>query len=439
MSTLPPQRRGRVPRGPGPAVAVAAAVVALGAAACGIGPSPAGETPPAVTPTPARTQAGLPSPAPPTPAPASPSVPPAPAVPLGSIGLDVVVEGLDAPLWASGAGDGSGRLFVLEQAGRIRAVRDGALVPEPYIDLGGEIASGGERGLLGLAFSPTFARDGLLYVDYTDRDGNTVVSELRAPDPAADRADPASERVVLRIDQPYPNHNGGALAFGPDGLLWIATGDGGSAGDPQGNGQRLDTLLGKLLRIDPRPADGRPYRIPADNPFVGRAGARAEIWASGLRNPWRFSFDRATGDLWIGDVGQGTMEEVDRWPAGSPAGPDFGWNRMEGTLCFSPATGCATAGLVLPVAVYRHDEGCAVTGGYVYRGTALPGLAGTYLYADYCAGTIWGLDAAAATPAPRVLRPADLRIASFGEGDDGELYIVDLAGGRVLRVVAPAT
>jgi glucose/arabinose dehydrogenase len=318
-------------------------------------------------------------------------------------------------------------------------IRDGRLVREPFLDIADRISAGGERGLLGLAFAPTFAADGRFFVNYTDRDGNTVVSEFRAPDPAADRADPDSERVLLRIDQPFANHNGGALATGPDGLLWIATGDGGSGGDPLGNGQDLRTLLGKLLRIDPRPAGGEPYGIPADNPFVGRAGgrkeARAEIWAYGLRNPWRFSFDRATGDLWVGDVGQGAIEEVDRWEAAAPAGPNFGWDTMEGSACFDPAEGCDRAGLVLPVAEYGHDRGCSITGGYVYRGAAVSGLAGTYLYADYCAGTIWGLEAAAGSPAPTVLLDSGLAVASFGEDEAGELYVIDLAGGRLYRVV----
>ncbi len=347
-----------------------------------------------------------------------------------------MADGLASPLYVGSAGDGSGRLFVIEQEGRIRVIRDGRLAAEPFLDLSARISSGGERGLLGLAFAPTFATDGRFYVDYTDSDGNTVVAELRAPDPAADRADPASERVLLRIDQPYANHNGGGLAFGPDGMLWIATGDGGSAGDPHGNGQRLDTLLAKLLRIDPTAAGDAPYRIPPDNPFVGRSKARGEIWAYGLRNPWRFSFDRATHDLWIGDVGQNALEEVDHWPAGSPAGPNFGWNTMEAGACFKPAAGCDRAGLVLPVVSYRHDAGCSITGGYVYRGTTVPGLVGTYLYSDYCSGTIWGLDSGAARPEARVLLQSRLAVSSFGEDDGGELYLTDIEGGRVLRVVA---
>jgi glucose/arabinose dehydrogenase len=305
--TVKPRRR----------LAAAVVVAAVLAAACGGSPAPTDPTPPVVVPSPSASPGPTVVPAPtavPTASPAPSSS--TPGWTIDAIGLEPVAEGLANPLFATHAGDGSGRLFVVEQAGTVRVIRDGRLLPEPFLDLRARVASGGERGLLGLAFAPTFAEDGRFFVDYTDREGNTVVAELRAPDPAADRADPDSERALLRIEQPFANHNGGALAIGPDGLLWIATGDGGSGGDPQGNGQRLDTLLGKLLRIDPRPAGGAAYGIPADNPFAGRADARGEIWAYGLRNPWRFSFDRATGDLWVGDVGQSSLEEVNRWPAG---------------------------------------------------------------------------------------------------------------------------
>jgi glucose/arabinose dehydrogenase len=382
-----------------------------------------------VSPTPPATRAPVPTPTP-------TAQPPETPAPVASVALELLVAGLERPLFVGHAGDGSGRLFVLEQEGRIRVIREGRLQPEPYLDLSDQVSSGGERGLLGLAFSPRFARDGLLYVNYTDLQGDTVVSELTAPDPAADRADPASERTLLRIEQPYPNHNGGALVMDPHGMLWIATGDGGSAGDPLDAGQRLDTLLGKLLRIDPRPSADAPYTIPEDNPFVGRAGARGEIWAYGLRNPWRFSIDRVTGDLWIADVGQNRLEEINRWPADSPAGPNFGWSTMEGSACFEPAEGCVRDGLVQPVAEYGHDLGCSVTGGHVYRGAAVPGLAGTYLYGDFCSGMIWGLDAAAANPQPRLLAEGAGAIASFGEDEAGEVFVVDLAGGRILRVVA---
>ncbi len=353
-----------------------------------------------------------------------------------SLTLEPVVAGLQRPLWVGGAGDGSGRLFAVEQAGTIRVIRDGRLESRPYLDLRDRVASGGERGLLGLAFATTFALDGRFFVDATDPDGNTFVAELRAPDPAADVADPATARVILRIAQPFPNHNGGGIIARPDGTLWIGSGDGGSEGDPLGNGQRLTTLLGKLLRIDPTAAGSAPYTVPSDNPFAGRPDARGEIWAYGLRNPWRFSFDRATGDLWIGDVGQDRWEEVDRVRAGDPGGRNFGWNVMEGRHCFSPAVGCATAGLTLPVAEYDHGQGCAITGGFVYRGSAIPGLAGTYLYSDSCSGRIWGLDAAADAPQPRLLASSGASIVSFGEDDAGELYVADIAGGTISRIVA---
>ncbi|HEY6058635.1 MAG TPA: PQQ-dependent sugar dehydrogenase, partial [Candidatus Limnocylindrales bacterium] len=247
--------------------------------------------------------------------------------------LEPVVNGLQSPIGIVNAGDGSGRLFVIEQAGRIRVVRDGALVDEPFLDIADRVASGGERGLLGLAFHPSFPSDPRLFVDYTDRDGNTVVSSFTVSGGATERADPASERVLLHVDQPFPNHNGGDVVFGPDGFLYITLGDGGSGGDPQGNGQRKDTLLGKILRIDVNATTGsRPYAIPPDNPFAD-GGGEPEIWAYGLRNPWRISFDRATGDLWIGDVGQGAWEEIDRERAGSPGGSNYGWNVMEGNHC----------------------------------------------------------------------------------------------------------
>ncbi len=351
------------------------------------------------------------------------------------LALAEIASGLQRPLWVGGAGDGSGRLFVVEQAGTIRVIRDGRLVARPYLDIRDMVSSGGERGLLGLTFAPTYARDGRFYVDATDPDGNTFIAEFQAPDPAADTADPTSERVILRITQPFANHNGGGIVARPDGTLWIGTGDGGSGGDPLGNGQRLSTLLGKLLRIDPQATQGLPYAVPPDNPFADQAGARSEIWAFGLRNPWRFSFDRATGDLWIGDVGQDRWEEVDRVRAGDPGGSNFGWNVMEGDHCYSPAAGCASSGLTLPVAEYDHGQGCAITGGFVYRGAAIPALAGTYLYADSCSGRIWGLEAAAAAPRPRVLADTGASITSFGEDDAGELFVTDIAGGSVSRLV----
>jgi glucose/arabinose dehydrogenase len=351
------------------------------------------------------------------------------------VALRPVARGLEAPLYVTGAGDGSERLFVVEQGGTIRIVEDGKVVPAPFLDISSRITSGGEQGLLGLAFHPNYEDDGRFYVDYTDRLGDTVVAEYRVDPANPNRADPSSERVLLHVTQPFANHNGGDVAFGPDGDLYVAFGDGGSGGDPMGNGQNLDTLLGKLLRIDvDHPSGGRPYGIPADNPFAKRSGARPEIWAFGLRNPWRFSFDRLTHDLWIGDVGQGEHEEIDHVPAGA-GGQNFGWNIMEGPACFEPSTGCDRSGLTLPVASYTHAEGnCTVIGGYVYRGSAFRILRGGYLYADFCAGKVWLLDAQ--HPRQRSVEVLDVPhfVSSFGEDDEGELYLTALDSGDVFQV-----
>ena len=256
--------------------------------------------------------------------------------------MEPFVDGLDSPLAAVNAGDGSGRIFVVEQGGLIRLVRDGKLLPEPFLDVSAEISSGGERGLLGLAFHPDFPQDPRFFVDYTDTNGDMHVASFTVDASNADRANASSERRLLFVDQPYANHNGGALAFGPDGDLYIALGDGGSGGDPHGNGQKLSTMLGKILRIDVGAADATAYTVPPDNPFVSTPGAEPAIFLYGLRNPWRFSFDRATGDLWIGDVGQGAWEEVDVARAGT-SGENYGWNRMEATHCFRPQEGCDRA------------------------------------------------------------------------------------------------
>ena len=351
------------------------------------------------------------------------------------ISLSAFVSGVEAPLYLTHAGDGSGRVFIVGQTGRIHiAEAGGNLLPDPFLDIADRITAGGEQGLLGLAFHPSYVENGRFFVNYTDVNGDTVVAEYRRQDER--RADPTSERVLLQIDQPYANHNGGMLAFGPDGFLYIGMGDGGSGGDPHDNGQRLDTLLGKLLRIDVD--GGNPYGIPADNPFTNDQGTRPEIWAFGLRNPWRFSFDRESSDLFIGDVGQNELEEVDVLPAGTPAGANMGWRIMEASRCFESEE-CAAEGLVLPVAEYPTAEGCAVTGGYVYRGTAFPALRGGYLFADFCGGQIWGLSASEARSGParrRLLLQTQLSIASFGEDEEGELYVTDLSGGAVYRVRA---
>ena len=341
------------------------------------------------------------------------------------------------------AADGSGRLFVVEQAGRIRIVRDGALVDRPFLDITAKVASGGERGLLGLAFHPGFPTDPRFFVDYTDLDGNTVVAAYRVSAGDPDVADPASEDVLLHVDQPFPNHNGGAVVFGPDGMLYIAFGDGGSGGDPMGNGQRLDTLLAKILRIDvdkPPPAGSTAhYSIPADNPFVDQAGAKPEIWLYGLRNPWRMRFDRATGDLWIGDVGQNAWEEIDVARAGV-GGLDFGWNRTEGFHCYSPPTGCDQTGLTPPVAEYGHDLGCAVIGGVVVRHPADGRLDGGYLFGDACSDRLWVIDPAGdGQRDPVLIKHMGRTVSSIGEAEDGAVYATSLDTASCSGSPEPAT
>ena len=345
----------------------------------------------------------------------------------GAVDLELtgVVDGLEAPLLVTNAGDGSDRLFVVEQVGRIRVV-DGELRPEPYLDLSDRIQAGGEQGLLGLAFHPNVERNGRFFVNYTNTAGTTVVSEFTAR-PGADRA-PDEERMLLTIEQPYANHNGGHLAFGPDGYLYIGTGDGGSGGDPHNNGQRVDTLLGKLLRIDIDRGD--PYGIPRDNPFAD-GGGEPEIWAFGLRNPWRFSFDE--GRIWIADVGQNSLEEVNRRRA-DEAGVNYGWNVMEASDCFEGGD-CDRSGLVKPVTEYGHDDGCSITGGHVYRGEDFPDMRGGYFFSDYCSGMIWAFPAAATQrQEPIEMVASGMSISSFGLDEDGELYVTDLGGGRVLKV-----
>jgi glucose/arabinose dehydrogenase len=287
------------------------------------------------------------------------------------------------------------------------------------------VSLGSEQGLLGLAFSPD---GGFLYVNYTDTAGDTRIFEYEMGDR---KAQAGSAREVLSVNQPFSNHNGGNLLFGPDGYLYIGLGDGGSGGDPQGNGQSLSTRLGKMLRIDPRPSDGGQFGVPRDNPFRGREGAEPLIWAYGLRNPWRYSFDRETGDLWIGDVGQNSLEEIDFQPADSKGGENYGWNSLEGT---QPYAGGAPEDVVLPVDEYPTSEGCAVTGGYVYRGLAIPNLYGAYLYGDFCAGFVRGI----VLKGRRVDQRREFGInvsslASFGEDQNGELYLLSL-GGEVFRL-----
>ena len=341
------------------------------------------------------------------------------------------IASVEKPTSITHANDGSNRLFLTEQAGRVVISRDGKQFKEPFLDIRKRVSCCGERGLLSVAFPPGYREKGYFYVNYTNRKGDTVVARFRVTK-NPDQADAASEEVILMVKQPYANHNGGQLAFGPDGYLYIGMGDGGSGGDPYGNGQKMDTLLGKLLRIDVE-SKMKPYGIPPSIPFVGKKGALPEIWALGLRNPWRFSFDRKTGDLFIADVGQNKYEEVHVQSASSKGGENYGWNIMEGLHCFKAKT-CDTVGLVLPVAEYGHDAGCSVTGGMVYRGRAFPVLDGMYFYGDYCTGLVWGMRRSGEQWIARELMRTRLSISTFGEDEAGELYVADHDGGGIYRI-----
>ncbi|WP_322815193.1 PQQ-dependent sugar dehydrogenase [Chloroflexus sp.] len=403
--------------------------------------SPAPPAAPIVTP--ATTASPLPEPSATPPAATLPPIPaptPAPTSPvvvvdptMFSYALEQVADGFSRPTHITHAGDGSGRLFVVEQAGRIWVLRNGAKVSTPFLDIREQVGSrGNEQGLLSVAFHPQFAGNGRFFVNYTNTNGDTVVAEYRA-DPSSDQADPASARELLRIEQPAANHNGGLLLFGNDGYLYIGTGDGGGAGDPLDAGQRLDTLLGKLLRIDID--NGQPYAIPADNPFVNTADALPEIWAYGLRNPWRFTFDPVTNLIFIADVGQNEQEEINVASAAT-GGLNYGWRLMEGDQCYRPAS-CDSTGLVLPVAVYPHDSasgGCSVTGGDVYRGVQQLALHGVYFYADFCTGNLWALWANGETWQHALIARLPIQTTSFGLDEQGEVYLLDRAGG-VYRLV----
>lgn len=342
--------------------------------------------------------------------------------------LQLFVDGFEKPTFLTHAGDGSGLLYVTEQPGRIRIVRDGALVETPFLDIEEKVgSSGNEQGLLSIAFAPDFQQSRKMYANYTDRSGDTVVAGFLV-NPDGLSADPASEWLVLKIEQPYANHNGGQLQFGPDGMLYIGMGDGGSAGDPQNHAQDVTSMLGKMLRIDvSQSAASAPYTVPANNPNFG-ADARPEMWSVGLRNPWRFSFDRSSGDMLIADVGQNEIEEVNWQPAASRGGENWGWKLREGLEAFS---GEKSDAMTDPIYEYRHGEdGCSVTGGYVYRGVALAALAGAYVYGDYCSGRIWTLRPATNGAWDNALLfDTDYSITSFGEDAQGELYVLDRAGG----------
>ena len=352
-----------------------------------------------------------------------------------SLELEPVLSGLRQPLFLASPPDGSGRLFVVEQGGTIRIAQDGQVLARPYLDISSLVVAGGERGLLGMAFHPRYAENGRFFVMYTAREGGTnTVARYQVSRADANQADPNSGVTLLAIEDFAPNHNAGMLAFGPDGYLYVGTGDGGGGNDPQRTAQNLGHLFGKMHRLDVD--GGEPYAIPRDNPFVNRGDTRPEIWAYGLRNPWRYSFDRATGDLWIADVGQNRYEEINRQPADSRGGENYGWSIMEGAHCLR-GNDCDRSGLTLPVAEYDRGGGCSVTGGYVYRGDRSPALTGAYFFADYCTGKIWSLHQGADGGWVQTeLADTEFSISSFGEDADGEVYITDLRGGAVYRLTA---
>ncbi|MDZ4671290.1 MAG: PQQ-dependent sugar dehydrogenase [Phototrophicales bacterium] len=346
---------------------------------------------------------------------------------------ELVVGGFDNPIQVVHAGDSSNRLFVVEQLGFVLVVENGAYLPEPFLDISElltyEVIRGGytERGMIGMVFHPNYAENGYFYVNYVNRDEDVVVVRYQVSADNPNRANPNSALQIINVGQPFPNHNGGSMEFSPiDGYLYISVGDGGAAGDPFSNGQRTDTLLGKILRID---VNTEPYAVPADNPFAEDDDFSPEIWAWGLRNVWRMSFDRATGDLYMADVGQEKVEEVNMQPATSTGGENYGWNALEGSERYNPNTAIPEPN-VLPVAEYGHDDGCSITGGNVYRGTELPELDGIYFYGDYCNGRTWSLyfDDASGEWVSAPFIETGKQIVSFGEDEAGEIYLVDYKG-----------
>ncbi len=367
---------------------------------------------------------------------------PPPDIPLQKV---VAASGFNRPLFVTFAPGDSTRLFVVEQGGVIKVVKSGTVLSTPFLEISDSVGnSSGERGLLGMAFHPDFQSNGYFYVDYTGTNGATHISRFSVSS-NPDIADRSSELVVLKVNQPYSNHNAGMLAFSPiDGYLYVGFGDGGAANDPQNRAQNPDSLLGKMLRVDVEGVS--PYAIPSDNPFVDSANYRHEIWALGLRNPWRYTFDRQTGDLYIADVGQDEVEEVDFQPSTSTGGENYGWRLKEGNDCFNPSSGCESrTDLINPIWTYRHSKAtnpCSITGGYVYRGRAIPGVQGMYFCGDYCSGEVWAFrfsphggltDFSDYTSA---LSPGGLRLVSFGQDYFGELYIVSSSDGTVYRIVA---
>ncbi len=366
------------------------------------------------------------------------------------IAVNRVAGGLAWPVWVTAPPADAQRLFIVQQGGLVRILKGGALVAAPFLDITTLVSQGSERGLLGLAFDPQYATNGRFFIDYTDVAGNTVIARYTVSAGDPDLADPGSAVLLLAIDQPFANHNGGTVAFSPrDGYLYIGMGDGGSAGDPGDRAQDTGTLLGKLLRLD---VSGATYTIPPDNPFAAPGGAREEIWATGLRNPYRFGFDPLNGDIYIGDVGQNEWEEIDWQPGDAPGGRNFGWRRMEGSHCYDPVNGCNDGSLILPVHEYSHAGGCSVTGGAVYRGSAMPALQGTYFFADYCTARLrsfkmlggavaefreWPLSVVPGAGIATV--GAIVAIAADGVG---ELYLVDRTGtqeGEIWKIVPEGT
>jgi glucose/arabinose dehydrogenase len=397
-----------------------------------VAPTTAPDTPTAVPDTPTPQPTDQPT-ATPTITP-TPTNTPIPEAPVTSINLVPVANGFVKPVYLTHAGDD--RLFLVEQDGTIRIIQDGAILPQPFLNIDPLVGSTeSEQGLLSMAFHPEYGENGRFFIYYTDNNGGTVVARYQVSTDDPNQADPNSALVLLTLPQPYGNHNGGQLKFGPDGYLYVGLGDGGSANDPLLAGQNKSVLLGKLLRLDVD-FNESGYAVPAANPFVNDEGARNEIWAYGLRNPWRFSFDRLTGDLYIADVGQNIWEEIDFQPAGSTGGENYGWNIMEGTHCFQTET-CDQTGLILPVIDYQHGDGsCSVTGGYVYRGQQFLSLYGNYFYGDYCSGKVWSLlrQPDGAWVNNQVFGLQGLFISSFGEDVNGELYLLSYGDGVVYQI-----
>lgn len=349
------------------------------------------------------------------------------------IRMEKVIAGLKNPVHISNAADGSNRLFIVEQGGTIRIFARGALLETPFLDITDSVSCCGEQGLLGLAFPPDYLNKRYFYVNYTNTLGDTIISRFHLVSESPDHADADREEIILTIKQPFTNHNGGHIVFGPDGYLYIGMGDGGSGGDPLNNAQNPGTLLGKLLRIDVE-SSVSPYAIPPGNPFILDTSYRPEIWAMGLRNPWRFSFDRTEGNLFIADVGQDSYEEIDFQTLKGGGGKNYGWNNMEGTHCYK-AEICNQADFVLPVVEYDHSLGCSVTGGMVYRGSLYSGLFGMYFYGDFCSGRVWGLRQSEGRWTSEQLIDTAFMITAFGEDETGTIYVTDYATGTIYRIV----